>query len=344
MALEAEIHKKLGRFTLDMAFEAGDETLGLLGASGCGKSMTLKCIAGVEKPDSGRIVLDGRVLYDSARRIDLKPQARHVGLMFQHYALFPHMTVMQNVMCGARRGNGHEAAAREAMEAFGIAELSNRLPRQLSGGQQQRTALARMLVSGPDILLLDEPFSALDSHLRFRMEEEMRRVIRRFGKTVLLVSHSRDEVYRLADKVAVVKDGRVDRFGTRSEVFADPATRAACDLTGCKNISAVRPMEDGRVFAADWGIPLAFSMDPGTDALGLRMHAICPGEGENCFRCRVGEVIENPFSFTVMLHPLEAPQDAVPIGWEMDKALWRAIGAGEVTVHFPISALLQLKG
>ena len=347
MALQAEIHKKLGRFTLDMAFEAGDETLALLGASGCGKSMTLRCVAGVEKPDSGRIVLDGKVLYDSARGIDLKPRDRRVGLMFQNYALFPTMTALENVMCGARRGirgPGRRAAAMRALESMGIADLAGRLPRQLSGGQQQRTALARMLVSDPSVLLLDEPFSALDTHLRFRMEEEMRKVIREFGKTVLLVSHDRDEVYRLADKVAIVKDGKVDRLGERAAVFADPGSRTACALTGCKNISSVRPLDGGRVFAVDWGIPLNVSPEPGVDALGLRMHAICPGEGENAFRCRVCDVIENPFSFTVMLRPLEAPDNSAPIGWETEKEIWRGMMAEEVTVHFPQSALLRLKG
>ncbi|MBR4502372.1 MAG: ATP-binding cassette domain-containing protein [Clostridia bacterium] len=347
MALQAEIHKKLGRFSLDMAFEAEDETLALLGASGCGKSMTLRCIAGVEKPDSGRIVLDGAVLYDSARGIDLKPQQRRVGLMFQHYALFPNMTVLQNVMCGTRRGGRgrvQKDKAMRALDSMGIADLAARLPRQLSGGQQQRTALARMLVSDPAVLLLDEPFSALDSHLRFRMEEEMRKVIRQFGKTVLLVSHDRDEVYRLADRVAIVKDGRVDRLDTRAAVFADPGSRTACALTGCKNISSIRPLDGERVFAVDWGVPLKLSPGPGVDALGLRMHAICPGEGENTFRCRVCDVIENPFSFTVMLRPLEAPDDSVPIGWETEKDLWRGMMAEEVTVHFPDSALLRLKG
>ncbi|MBR6707894.1 MAG: ATP-binding cassette domain-containing protein [Clostridia bacterium] len=347
MALQAEIHKRLGRFTLDMAFEAGDETLALLGASGCGKSMTLRCIAGVEKPDSGRIILDGTVLYDSARGIDMKPQQRRTGLMFQHYALFPNMTVLQNVMCGARRGGrrpGRKDAAMLALESMGIGDLASRLPRQLSGGQQQRTALARMLVSDPEVLLLDEPFSALDSHLRFRMEEEMRKVIREFGKTVLLVSHDRDEVYRLADKVAIVKDGRVDRLDKRDAVFADPGSRTACTLTGCKNISSIRPLDGERVFAVDWGIPLKLSPEQGIDALGLRMHAICPGEGENTFRCRVCDVIENPFSFTVMLRPLEAPEHSLPIGWEMEKELWRRMRAEEVTVHFPKNALLQLKG
>ncbi len=347
MALTVEIEKKLSGFTLQMAFEAGDETLALLGASGCGKSMTLRCIAGVERPDRGRIVLDDTVLFDSDQRIDLPPQQRHVGLMFQHYALFPQMTVRQNVRCGAKRrlrGAAREAAVTEALKAMGIWELADRLPHQLSGGQQQRAALARMLVSEPKILLLDEPFSALDSHLRFRMEEEMRRVIRRFGKTVLLVSHDRDEVYRMADSVAIVNGGRVERIGSRRDVFSDPGTRAGCVLTGCKNISAVRQTGENRVMALDWGIPLTLPLRPGTDALGIRMHAIEPGDGENAFQCKVTEVVENPFSVTVMLRPVDAPEDAAPLGWEMEKDVWKKLRAEELTVHLPVSGILQLKG
>ncbi len=208
MALTVDIEKRFKGFTLRAAFEAGNETLALLGASGCGKSMTLRCIAGIEKPDRGRIVLDGVTLFDSGSHIDLKPQQRRVGLMFQHYALFPQMTVAQNVACGARaflKGPALDKAVADALNAFGLAELKDRLPGQLSGGQQQRTALARIMIGKPDILMLDEPFSALDSHLRFLMEQEVRQVIRRFGKTVLLVSHNRDEVFRMAARVAILR-------------------------------------------------------------------------------------------------------------------------------------------
>ena len=347
MSLSVDIEKRFRGFTLHVALEAGEETLALLGASGCGKTMTLRCIAGIERPDRGRIVLDGQTLFDSEKRIDLPPQKRQVGLMFQHYALFPNMTVEKNVRCGARRGltgTERDRAVREALDAFGMTEYRDRLPGQLSGGQQQRAALARILVSQPRILLLDEPFSALDSHLRFRTEEETRQVIRRFGKTVLLVSHDRDEVYRMADKVAILKDGQVERLGTRQQVFADPGTRAGCVLTGCKNVSAIRRLPDGRAFAVDWGIPLSLPLRDDTDALGIRMHSVQPGDGENAFRCRVTEVIENPFSITVMLRPVEAPPEAVPIGWEMEKPVWRALAAEELTVHLPVDGILQLKG
>ena len=347
MALKIDIRKTLGAFSLEVAFEAGEETVALLGASGSGKSMTLRCVAGVEKPDRGQILLDGRPLFDSEKHVDLVPQKRRVGLMFQHYALFPQMTVLGNVMCSARRGfrgGDRKKRALEALEAFGIRALADLRPGQLSGGQQQRAALARMLVSGPEILLLDEPFSALDAHLRFRMEQEMREVIRRFGKTVLLVSHDRDEVYRLADRVVILRDGHVERTGTRRQVFEDPGTRAAAALTGCKNLSGIRKLNDGEAYALEWGIPLRLRLKPDTEALGIRMHALRHGEGVNAFECRVEEVIENPFSFTVLLRPLEAPEGTRPIGWETDKETWTRVRGGTVRVCLPPEALLQLKG
>ena len=265
MSILVDIEKKLGDFHLDVRFEAGDEVLALLGASGCGKSMTLKCIAGIEKPDRGRIVVDGVTLFDSEKRINLTPQQRRTGLLFQNYALFPNMTVLQNIRAGAKREQDKAAQAKAVdtvMERFGLTELAGHYPHQLSGGQQQRTALARLLVSSPRILLLDEPFSALDSHLRFRLEEEVRQVIRSFGKTVLLVSHDRDEVFRMSHRIAVMDKGRIDTIGSRKAVFSDPQTRSGAVLTGCKNISAIRYEENGMVWATDWGIRLKVPPTP----------------------------------------------------------------------------------
>ena len=347
MPLFLDIEKKLPGFTLSMQLETGDETTALLGASGSGKSMTLRCIAGVDRPDRGRIVLNGQVLFDSARHICLPPQQRRVGLMFQHYALFPHMSVFQNLLCGARRyprGAARNQAAYDMLDRFELAPLARRYPHQLSGGQQQRVALARLLISDPGILMMDEPFSALDSHLRFRMEQSLREVIRDFPHPVLLVSHNRDEVFRLAQRVSVLDQGRVERTGTRQEVFSDPGTRSACLLTGCKNLSSVQILESGQAYARDWGISLSLPMKPGTNALGIRMHAIEPGPGENTLTCLVREVIENPFSYTVMLHPLDAPEHAEPIGWEMEKPVWKRLEASHVQVHIPSEHILQLKG
>ncbi len=199
MTIRFDVKKDFGDFCLDLRLQAGNEVMGLLGASGCGKSMTLKSIAGVKKPDSGRIVLDDKVLFDSQARINLAPQERRVGFLFQNYALFPQMTVLDNIRMGARREKNtvlKEKKVAEIMERFEITDLANRYPSQISGGQQQRTALARILVSDPEILLLDEPFSALDTHLRFRLERELREIARNFGKTVFLVSHDKDETFR----------------------------------------------------------------------------------------------------------------------------------------------------
>jgi len=173
MSLEVNITKKLDGFTLHANFTARSTATAILGASGCGKSMTLRCIAGIVKPDAGRIVLDGRVLFDSAQHIDLPPQQRGVGLLFQNYALFPNMTVEQNVLCGLKAEKdkaARKARCAEMLQAMRLESLAKRYPAQLSGGQQQRTALARILVGRHNILMLDEPFSALDSYLREEVE------------------------------------------------------------------------------------------------------------------------------------------------------------------------------
>ena len=346
MSIFVDIEKKLGSFSLKVKFEAGNETLALLGASGCGKSMTLKCIAGIEKPDKGRIVVDDITLFDSEENINLSPQERHVGLMFQNYALFPNMTVLQNIRTGAKREKDkgkRENFVRQVVDSFGLAELVDHYPHQLSGGQQQRVALARILVSNPRILLLDEPFSALDSHLRFRLEQEVRSVIRSFGKTVLLVSHDRDEVYRMADSIAVMNDGRVETYGEKKTVFAAPATKVGAMLTGCKNISGIERIGQNRVYAADWGMEL--SVNALTDAaayIGIRMHDVCPGTGDNQTLCEVAEVIENPFSVTVMLRPVGAA-NTVPIGWETEKGIWQKYQANEMYISLPTNSLLLLE-
>ena len=346
MSIVVDIEKALGDFHLKMAFEAGNETLALLGASGSGKSMTLKCIAGIEKPDRGRIVVDDVVLFDSEKHINLPPQQRHTGLLFQNYALFPNMTVLQNIRAGANREpdrKKREAMVAAIMDSFGLTPLAHHLPSQLSGGQQQRTALARILVSNPNILLLDEPFSALDNHLRFRLEQEVRQLIGRFGKTVVLVSHDRDEVFRLSDSIAVVSDGSIDAVGSKSEVFHNPQTRMGAMLTGCKNISAVEILDENHIQATDWGLTLEVPEIPAdTKAVGVRMHDIRPGAGKNTFRCRVVEEIENPFSYTILLQRVNST-GASPIGWELEKAVWNKLRAPEIGVCLPPEALLLLK-
>ena len=343
MSIYADIEKTLGDFHLNVKLEAGDEVLALLGASGCGKSMTLKCIAGIVRPDRGRIEVDGRVLFDSEKHIDLSPQQRRTGLMFQNYALFPNMTVLQNIRAGARREKDSAAKERkiqEIMDSFGLAELSAHYPWQLSGGQQQRTALARLLVSGPDILLLDEPFSALDSHLRFRLERELAEVIRDFGRTVILVSHDRDEVFRLSDKIAVMSEGGIETFGEKTAVFARPATRSAAILTGCKNISPIKKLGQRRLLALDWGMELETAEDIGDAGyLGIRMHDLCFGPGENAFHCRLVSETENPFSYTLMF----VKGESSPVGLETDKGTWENLRCRETYIRLPPEKCILLK-
>lgn len=343
MSIYADIEKTLGDFHLKVELEAGEEVLALLGASGCGKSMTLKCIAGIVRPDRGHIEVDGRVLFDSDKHIDLSPQQRRTGLMFQNYALFPNMTVLQNLRAGARRERdaaAREEKVRDIMDSFGLSELAAHYPRQLSGGQQQRTALARLLVSAPDILLLDEPFSALDSHLRFRLERELAEVIRDFGRTVILVSHDRDEVFRLSDKIAVMNEGGIETCGEKKAVFARPATRSAAILTGCKNISPIEKLGPRRLLALDWGMELETAEDIGEARyLGIRMHDLCFGPGENAFLCRLLSETENPFSYTLMF----ARGSAGPVGLETDKGTWERLRCGETYIRLPPEKCVLLK-
>ena len=342
MSLSMNIEKRLGDFHLTVDLDAGDGVLALLGPSGCGKSMTLKCIAGIERPDRGRIEVDGRVLFDHERHIDLSPQRRRTGLLFQNYALFPNMTVEQNIRCGTRRDrSAGEDTVQGIMERFGLSALRKHYPHHLSGGQQQRAALARVLVSAPDVLLLDEPFSALDSHLRFQLEQETRAILREFGKTVVLVSHDRDEVYRLSDRVAVMDRGRVEVFGPKEDVFARPVTRTAALITGCRNVSPLQKLDEHHLLAVDWGLTLSVTQAVG-DArfVGIRGQDVLPGDGENGFTLAVADVMENPFSCTVMLR---APSGTTSLSWETDKDLWKQTQAPAVKIHLPPEALLVLQ-
>lgn len=341
MSLAVNIKKRMGDFTLDVSFAAGDEVLALLGASGCGKSMTLRCIAGIERPDEGRIVLGDRVLFDSSQKIDLPPQKRRVGLLFQNYALFPTMTVAQNIAAGLGKKNPDRVA--DYIRRFRLKGLEDRLPGHLSGGQQQRAALARMLITEPDVLMLDEPFSALDAHLRWELEQEVLSVTRDFGGTTLLVSHNRDEVYRVAQSIAVYGHGIIDRIGDKWDLFRNPQTAVTARLTGCKNIASAR-WAGGRVEVPSWGLILAApAPDREVNCVGLRAHYLKGADtpGENVFRYQVVSAIEDTFSMILMIRPADRPQ-AVPIRWELSKADYAALPTGNL-VCIPPEALLPLR-
>ena len=208
--LEVQIYKKLAEFDLDVSFQVDDNILGFMGASGSGKSMTLKCIAGIETPDQGRIVLNGRVLFDSEKKINVPIQKRNVGYMFQSYALFPNMNVYENISVGlrARKVKDVDIVVQKVMQQFRIFELASRYPKQLSGGQRQRVALARLMAYGPDVLLLDEPFSALDEDLKEDLLQELKSELQ-ISKPVIFVSHDKEEVNYLCDLKYKIKQGEI---------------------------------------------------------------------------------------------------------------------------------------
>lgn len=283
MSLEVHITKKLNHFTLQADLSSDGNCTGILGESGCGKSMLLKCIAGIETPDSGSITLDGRVLFDSEKKIDLPPQKRNVGYLFQNYALFPTMTVYENIASGIRAGKRFlsrqereqiKTTVRTQIERCRLQGLENQYPSSLSGGQQQRTALARMLAVNPSMIMLDEPFSALDSHLKDAMQREMNEIIHHYSGNVLIVSHSRDELYRLCDSLYVMSQGSFIKNGAIKDVFSTPGSVKAAVLTGCKNITPVRKIDDYLLEVPGWGLKLTPAL-PVTDDIthiGIRAH------------------------------------------------------------------------
>ena len=323
MSLEVNITKKLDGFTLHANFAARSTATAILGASGCGKSMTLRCIAGIVKPDAGRIVLDGRVLFDSAQHIDLPPQQRGVGLLFQNYALFPNMTVEQNILCGLKAEKdkaARKARCAEMLQAMRLESLAKRYPAQLSGGQQQRTALARILVGRPKILMLDEPFSALDSYLREEMEGEVGSLLAGFGGTALLVTHNRDEAYRLCRDMIVMDGGQVLRTGGTKEVFADPQSTTAARLTGCKNILSCTRVDAHTVRLTGWDAPLHLAAEvPETcTAVGIRAHdfAPCAPAAPNALPVQLNSTSENPFDWNLIF---TAPDGTTRLWWKVSK-------------------------
>lgn len=256
--LKVDIRKKLGNFTLNIKFEIEKETLSLLGPSGCGKSMTLKSIAGIEKPDEGHIILNDRILFDSEKKINLPPQERKVGLLFQSYALFPNMTLYENIKIAIRKDNKNHSDIKEIINSFSLKGLEKNYPHQLSGGQQQRVALARMIINEPEILMLDEPFSALDEHLRWKMEEELIDLIEKQNIPIIFVSHNKNEVYRIADTVAIMKNGNIVEQNTKENIFNNPISIHTANLIGYKNISTLEFIDENNIYAKDWNLNLSF--------------------------------------------------------------------------------------
>jgi molybdenum ABC transporter ATP-binding protein len=268
--LDLDIALALRSFRLELALSVGRETFALVGPSGAGKTSVLRMVAGLARPERGRIALDGRVLFDSEAKVDRPPEDRRVGFVFQEYALFPHMTVAQNVAYGGGRDGA------EVLERLRIAPLAKAYPGELSGGERQRVGLARALARNPDVLLLDEPMSALDTHTRAGVRAELRRTLDHLDLPVLLVTHDFQDAAVLADRVGVLVEGKLLQVGTPGDLIAGPADPFVASFTGA-NILAGRaqPRPDGLTeVTLDDGVVL-YSVD---DARGDVFVAVYPWE------------------------------------------------------------------
>lgn len=312
MSLVLDIKKAYPDFSLDVRLEAAGERVALLGASGCGKSCTLRCIAGVETPDEGRIAVNGVTFFDSARGINLSPQQRKCALLFQNYQLFPNLSVADNVLAGVEgrlSREGRDELARRYLSIFGMAGYADRYPARLSGGQQQRVALARMLAARPAIYMFDEPFSALDSFLKSALEQNLLDLFSVIDSTVLYVSHDIDEACRLCERICVLHNGRVEEDGTVEQVVQRPQTLAALRLTGCKNTSRARKVGDTLVEALDWGMTFDVGAPVADDVayLGVRANYFHidnrEAPGKNSYMLRVARVSDSRFERLVLLDP-----------------------------------------
>lgn len=278
MRLFVDIKKNLPGFELNMRFDTDKGILGFLGSSGSGKSMTLNCIAGLVKPDKGKIILNDRVLFNSDAGIDMPIKDRKVGFLFQNYALFPHMNVEQNIgyALNSLGKSQRKKIVEEKIEMMQLTGLEKRYPSQLSGGQQQRVALARALAVDPEVLLLDEPFSALDNHLRRHMIIQMCETLSSYTGATLFVTHNLEEAFQLCNNIIIVDKGKNIEAGNKHKIFQSPRTVAAAQLTGCKNISSVKMLSPDLVEASDWNSKIKIN-NPENKTIthvGIRAHYI----------------------------------------------------------------------
>ncbi|MDD7219038.1 MAG: ATP-binding cassette domain-containing protein [Clostridia bacterium] len=349
MGVMVDIEKKFHGFTLQVKFKSNGLPMGILGASGSGKSMTLRCIAGIECPDCGKISVNDRILFDSEKGICLKPQERKVGYLFQNYALFPTMTVEKNIACGCRgdRDSVKEKVA-DYIKRFHLTGLEKHRPSQLSGGQQQRVALARMMITEPEVILLDEPFSALDGYLKDVLQRDMQDFLREYQGDMILVTHSRDEAYKFCSELTLLENGHVLTCGETRSIFENPGILQAARLTGCKNFSSIEKVGDHSVYALDWGL-LLHTRDVVTDDMthvGIRGHWMRPAvkDGENCMPVKVTEYIETTFEHQYLVINAEN-EKSIPLWWMCPKANFEENPEKRVPpwLHLPKEHLMLLK-
>ena len=318
-SLKVDIQKELKEFDLDVNFDLRKKRLGILGPSGSGKSMTLKSIAGIVDPDNGVVSLNTgveTVYFDSDKKINLKPQQRNVGYLFQNYALFPNMTVEENIAVGLKKGHDEKTVS-EMIKRFRLEGLEKRYPRQLSGGQQQRVALARILAYSPDVILLDEPFSALDTFLKEQLRIELANLLEGFEGFSVMVTHDRDEAFQFCDELIVLDEGKIIAKGETNKIFENPSKVQVARLTGCKNISKVEIIDEYHLKSIDWGITfeVADKITPSITHMGIRAHDFvpCRKDDVNAFETAHASVLEMPFEWEITL--------ARGLWWKKDKQI-----------------------
>ena len=301
-----DIEKRLDNFHLQITLNADDQPLGLLGGSGAGKSMILRCIAGIETPNKGRIILNGRVLFDSEENINIPIHQRQIGFLFQNYALFPHITVAENIAFGIPKSVNAKEEVEKQLITMQLQGFGDRYPHQLSGGQQQRVALARALASKPEALLLDEPFSALDTHLRSQLEQQVTEILDDYSGVTLFVTHNMEEAYRLCPNLLVLEQGKAAHHGSKYEIFQHPASINVAQLTGCKNFSRVSILSSQQIEAIDWDCTLQIreKMPSQLSHVGIRAHHLIftkDPQKVNTFPCYLVRTSETPHRVTVFL-------------------------------------------
>ena len=309
IGLFVDIEKYLPIFNLSVTFNCQNQPLGLLGASGSGKSLILRSLAGVETPSRGRIVLNGRILFDSEKGINLPSRQRRIGFVVQNYALFPHLTVAENIAFGLPQKLPTKIIRQQIANQLELVQLpgmENRYPHQLSGGQQQRVAIARALASRPEVLLLDEPFSALDTHLRAQLERQMIKTLSNYDGVTILVTHNMDEAYRICENLLVMEKGRAIANNSKQKIFERPDSVSLAKITGCKNFSRAIIINNQQLKAIDWDVKLhTVSMIPDYLAYtGIRAHQIIFGRdlsNINTFPCWLANAIEGPDRVTLYL-------------------------------------------
>ena len=325
MSLKVHIKKDFGAFKLNVDFENETDALALLGKSGSGKSLTLKCIAGLEKPDEGYIELNGRVLFDSSKKVNLSPQKRNVGYLFQNYALFPNMTVVQNIQCGLCKFKGNKEEKEKKIESlislFHLNGLEKHKPHQLSGGEQQRVALARILATDPEILLLDEPFSALDAFLRNKLQMELKGLLKKYSKQTILVSHDRDEAYLLSNEIVLMDSGKTIVQNNTKELFNNPIYLKAAILTGCKNFSKVEVIDQHHLHLIDWGFNLELKEVVPSDIkyIGIRAHYFSSKKQEYSQKIEIIDITEETFNYLIRFRFINQDSSSELVYWKVDK-------------------------